>query len=63
VSKKIQVTVTVKVDVDMEEWSQMYGVEAKDAAIRADVKAYVGNGVRDQLEASGFQETKVRYWV
>ena len=62
-SKKMQVTVTVKLEVDMEEWSEMYGSDLTDTSIRSDVKGYVTASTRDQLESSGFVLTKVRYGV
>jgi hypothetical protein len=62
VSKKIQVTVTVKLEVDMEEWSAEFGLDPKDAVIREDVKAFVGTGVSAQLELLEMTETKVKAW-
>ena len=59
-SKKMYVTATVKIEVDMEEWSQMYGSPLVDQEMRSDVKNYVGATVIEQLEASGFVDTKVK---
>jgi hypothetical protein len=59
----MQVTVTIKLEVDMEEWSDLYCTEPTDSAIRSDVKHYCTSTVREQLEMSGFVLTKVRYGV
>ncbi|MFC9432742.1 hypothetical protein [Nocardia sp. NPDC057030] len=42
----MQVSITIKLNIDPESWTMNYGVEGA-AAIREDVKAHVTNSLRD----------------
>jgi hypothetical protein len=47
--EKIKVRVALTVEVDVHDWTLSYGVHRDD--VRADVKAYIENGVREMNEA------------
>lgn len=43
----MKVIVTLELEVDREEWTEVYGVEDSAAAIRKDVREYVAHSVHD----------------
>jgi hypothetical protein len=43
----MQITITVKVDVDPEAWAATFGIERRD--VRQDVKDYITNAVTNLL--------------
>ena len=44
-TKPVKARITITVEVDPDEWTATFDVEGR-AAIRADVKKYIGNGVQ-----------------
>ena len=60
---KMQVTVTIKLDVDPDEWLLFGGAnEETDAEVRSTVKNYCVSTVIDQLDLSGFVASRIRAW-
>jgi hypothetical protein len=53
----VKVRIVVMVNIDPEAWTMNYGVEGA-AEIRADVVAYVGSLVREQLNDVGVLDLK-----
>lgn len=49
----MKVRVTMTVDIDPEAWDLNYGTGTDAAAVREDVRTYIENGARDQLETVG----------
>lgn len=54
----MQVTVTVRLDVDEEAWAVEYGVEGR-TAVRADVKRYVQDAAEQHLDSMGLLSSRL----
>jgi hypothetical protein len=53
-TKSIKVSVTIKLDIDIEAWAGEYGFDPEDVSgIRQDVKRHVEATVRDQFHDLG----------
>lgn len=59
----MQVTVTMKFEIDPEEWLEITGqMDESDAAIRSDVKLTCAHAAQEQLFNSGFNKAKLKSW-
>lgn len=45
-ARTVRVALQMTVEVEVDTWAEEYGIEATAAAVRQDVKAYIGNAVQ-----------------